>query len=151
MPIGEGAPGTGPNIDREHATLTINIAKKAEKVLGNRKIDRVDFTEPPGRAHTKTDYSYKSGESKRSGSLLVKTDLPDRMTITHDAIGNTVSLEYEERGFGTLLQTILVKDQSGYPNIMSHYTNASEAVLTELLTSMNHRLEYADQELTKRE
>lgn len=138
-----------PDMDPEQAGLVFDIAREAERVLGNRKIDRADFSEPQSQAGVKTDYTYRNNEGRKSSSLILRTDIPDQMTITYNAAENVASLEYQEKTFGTFLQTALVKDQSGEFAILNHYTN-DPASLTGILKRAKHGLEYADKELAGR-
>lgn len=147
MPKEKAGQESRPDISEEQVALAISIAKKAELLIG-RKIDSADFNEPQSQGY-KTAYSYRSGKNKKIGFLTVQTDLPDTMAIAYNATTNRVSFSYAESGFGIFLKTTLEKGQDGY-EVTSHYTN-DPAVVSDLLKRAEHRLEYANQEITKRE
>jgi len=143
---------SSPDLDLEQTVLILDIAQKAEKVLNNRRINHADFSEPQNKNDTMTHYTYSSGSdtNEQSSSLTVRTDISDQMTIEYDASRNIVSLNYQETIFGSFLETTIARDQNGNMVISNHYTNDPGA-LTGLLSSAMHSLDYADQELTRRE
>lgn len=139
-----------PDINPEQAAMLVDIFQKAEKTLAPRSIRAFDFTEPkPEDTDLETHYYYMKGDQSRS--LLVVTTLPDKMIIIHNPAGKIVTLSYEEELFGTSLRTTLVKDQNGSPSVSEHYTNASDAVFTDILRAAHHRLEYADHKIGEKE